>query len=211
MQRTRHHRSLRAVVVAAAALAGLAVLPVASLAAEVPRALRAWLHATDQSPTADQIRRASAHAQQELRAVARDPKEHRYARHRAVALLSRLADPAAEAALLELRSEPDAALRATVAVALAAGPGARRPAQVIRGLEAWYPSQPADVRAAVARGLAMIPDLAAARAAAVRLRKAEKDKALRQQLDRVIRAGSRGGRSEAQREGKAGRAVPKAR
>lgn len=179
-------------------------------AADVPRPLRAWLHATDSSPTADQLRRTSAHVHQELVAVARDASEHRYARHRAVALLSRLGDVAAEHALLGLRSVQDPGLRATVAVALAAGPGARRPRPVLEALVAWSPREVPEVRAAIARALAMLPAPAEARRAAIGLRRLERDRGVGALLDRVIRAGVRKpSRSEPKRERDAGAARPK--
>ncbi|MEY3014169.1 MAG: hypothetical protein RIT45_2904 [Pseudomonadota bacterium] len=159
-------------------------------AVTVPKPLRAWLHATDASPTADQLRRASAHVHHELGAVARDPAEHRYARHRAIALLSRLSDDQATAILLGLRDLNDPSLRATLAVALAAGPGARQPERIAGVLADWHPKQRLEVRAAIARALAMLPAPAVARRAAVRLRRAEPDAAVRALLDRTIRAGA---------------------
>ena len=155
-------------------------------AAEVPPALRAWLHATDESPTSDQLRRTSPHVVRDLVAVAEDPREHRFARNRAVALLSRLGQDDADAALLRVALRGDGSLRVTAWLALGAGPGVRRPAWALRQFAAVGRQRDAAVRASAARGLALVVTPAAARQTAQRLRARERAPEVQALLDTVI-------------------------
>ncbi len=158
-------------------------------AAEVPAPLRAWLHATDESPTADQLRRASPAIVRDLVAVADDRREHRFARNRAVALLSRLGQDDADAALVRLAERGDRAERATAWLALGAGPGVRRPDWALRQFLRAGRQPEARIRAAAARGLGLVAAPARARLVAQRLRAKERDADVQQLLEIVVRRG----------------------
>ena len=181
---------------AARPLVGLATLLCASamsagplFAADVPPALRAWLHATDESPSSDQLRRASPKVVGDLIAVAGDAQEHRFARNRAVALLSRLGQDDADAALARIAQRGEPSLRATAWLALVAGPGVRRPAWALRQFANANAQRDVKVRTAAARGLGLVTTPAAALATAQRLRAGERDLEVQRLLDVVILRG----------------------
>ncbi len=155
-------------------------------AAEVPRALRAWLHATDTSPTADQLRRTSPDVEAALAAVAADSTEHRFARLRAVALLSRLGTGSADERLRAIAKSADARLRATALMALGAGLGRRLPKAALPALSVGLRHADRETRLAAARALGLVADPAAAGKLAQRALATERDEAIRQALTTLV-------------------------
>ncbi len=179
----RHLPSGRAAVLLLS-LANLAGRP--AVAAEVPRALRAWLHATDSSPTADQLRRTSHDVEADLAGVAADPAEHRFARVRAVALLSRLGTVGADDRLRAIARSKDSRLRATALMALGAGLGRRQPAAALPVLTAGLRHKERETRLAAARALGLVADPASAGVQARRALATERDEAVRQALMTLV-------------------------
>lgn len=173
-------------------LAPLAVLAFApqALAADVPQGLRAWLRAIDTVPTPDVLRRASKRCEHDLDAVARDPSEGIYLRHRAISFLSMLPSAEAESRLTAwLDKAPgatDAALRETAVLAWATGPGRRDVAKALPKLLPLLDDPVAGVRAATARAAVLVSRPRDARAHLVARLAKEQDAKVRAALERAI-------------------------
>lgn len=162
------------------------LMPFAGHAAEVPAPLRAWLQALESVPTEAQLRQAGGRdVEVHLDAVVHDPHETRYARHRSLSLLGIL--PSATERLRKDLRIPDPGLRATAAVAWAAGPGRRDARKAMIELDKLLDDPEPEVRSATARGLLFVNDARLARDHAARRRAREKVPEVRQALDRTMR------------------------
>ncbi len=176
------------VVVAVVALCGFAAAATEATAAPVDPALRQWLHAPCSAPSPAQLASLGPNLVRALRAVAADPSERRYGRHRAIAFLSRLAESAALSALISLRSDGDPMIRGSVAMAIASGAGRRPTAGALDAMAPLLADPNASVRLAAARALRLVADGPARRAVARQRRMVETSAAVIAQLNIVLRS-----------------------
>jgi hypothetical protein len=164
------------------------LMPAGLHAAEVAPPLRTWLHALESVPTPAQLQHAGgAHLEADLDAVVHDGRETGYARHRALSFLGILPTATATARLRKDLRLPDPELRATAAVAWAAGPGRREPAKAMIELDKLLDDKVPAVRAAAARGLLFVADPKLARDHAARQRGREQVPEVLQALDHTLR------------------------
>lgn len=158
------------------------------LAAEVGKPLRAWLLAMESVPTSAQLVQAGGpQVDAVLDAVVHDGHEATYARHRALSFLGILATPKATERLRQNLKLADPALRATGAVAWAAGPGRVDARKAMPALDKLLDDAVPAVRAAAARGLLFLPDAKLARDHAAKRRAKENHPEVLQALDRTMR------------------------
>ena len=168
------------------ALLGALAPSVPAAAAPAAPGLRAWLQAVEAVPTAEQLRRAGGpEVARTLDQVVGDTAEPTYARHRAVSFLAILDTPEATRRLQARTHLPDADLRATAALAWAAGPGRRRHPQAWREIDRLLADPAVNVRTAAARGLEFVADGRAAHLRVLERQKIEKDPGVLRVLGRI--------------------------
>ncbi len=157
----------------------------------VPAPLAVWLRAIDATPTAAELLRSHAKAALWLERVGRDAHSPLILRHRAIALLAILPGQAARRRLRRLLTSRQSAIRATVAVAWASGPGRRRPARAAATMARALADKDPVVRTAAARAIVLFGDVALARNLAGQRRATERHEGVLAALDASIRRLSR--------------------
>lgn len=187
LMRTGQLKSSRQLV-----LLALLTLPGLAIAApnrpgDVPAGLRTWLLALESVPVAAQLQQAGGKdVDLVLDRVVRDDHERGYARHRAMSFLGILDGTRATELLRRNLKIRDPALRATAAIAWAAGPGRRDAGKNIGELDRLLNDPVPAVRAAAARGLAFLPDRRLARDHALQRRERETVPEVIKALDRTV-------------------------
>ncbi len=164
------------------------LLATPAFAVEVNQPLRAWLLAMESVPTPAQLVQAGGPSVEvALDAVVHDGHETTYARHRALSFLGILATPKATERLRKDLTLADPALRATGAVAWAAGPGRRDARKAMPVLDKLLNDAVPAVRSAAARGLLFLPDAKLARDHAAKRRAKETHPEVLKALDFALR------------------------
>jgi HEAT repeat protein len=167
-------------------LSCLAALPLH--AAPAPAGLRSWLQAVEAVPTTEQLRKVGgAQVDRALDGVVRDAKEAAYARHRALSFLAIADTPAATERLRAHLRIRDNDLRATAALAWAAGPVRRGHPKGWIELDRLLADPAVNVRTAAARGLELTGDAQATAKRVAQRRLIEKDPGVLRMLERMAR------------------------